>query len=69
MSQRNRERKPRASQGEDVRQVTLVKTRDILGELANRVEFGSERIIVTRRGKAAFALVSMKDYAALEGAA
>jgi prevent-host-death family protein len=42
--------------------VPLVRARDILGELANRVEFGKERILVTRRGRPALALVSIADY-------
>jgi prevent-host-death family protein len=48
--------------------VTLERTRRDLGDLANRVEFKEERLIVTRRGKPAFALVPIGDLAALTAA-
>jgi prevent-host-death family protein len=41
--------------------VSLKKARDILGELANRVEFREETIIITRRGKPAFGLVPLAE--------
>jgi prevent-host-death family protein len=40
-----------------------------LGTLLSRVEFGGERIAITRRGKKVAALVSAQDLETLDGAA
>jgi len=47
--------------------VTASEARDGFSELVNRVEYGGERIVVTRHGKPIAALVSASDLAALEG--
>ena len=39
----------------------IVRARTMLGELANRAGYGSERIKLTRRGKVLCALVSAAD--------
>lgn len=44
----------------------LSEARNSLPDIANRVAYGGERIIVQRRGKDVAALVSMADLRALE---
>ena len=46
--------------------VTSEEVRDQLGEIINRVAYGRERMIVTRRGKKLAALVPMEDLELLE---
>ena len=46
--------------------VPLAEARNRLSELANLVETTHERIIVTRNGRPAFALVSLDDIESLE---
>ena len=46
--------------------VPISKAREHLSELGNRVAFGGERVVVERRGKHLFALVSMEDMQLLE---
>jgi len=43
--------------------------KNTLGTLLSRVEYGGERIPITRRGKKVAALVSAQDLERLEGAA
>ena len=45
---------------------SLSQARDELSELANRVGFGGERVVLTRRGRPVAVLVSLADLAALE---
>ena len=44
----------------------LSEARNILPEAANRVAYGSERVVLQRRGKDVAVLVSMEDLALLE---
>ena len=46
--------------------VTSEEVRNQLGDIINRVAYGHERMIVTRRGKKLAALVSMDDLELLE---
>ena len=46
--------------------VTSEEVRDGLGELINRVAYGGERVMVTRRGKPVAALVSLEDLEFME---
>ena len=46
--------------------VTSEQVRDQLGEIINRVAYGHERMIVTRRGKRIAALVPIEDMDLLE---
>jgi prevent-host-death family protein len=46
--------------------VTSEEVRDQLGEIINRVAYGHERMVVTRRGKKLAALVPMEDLELLE---
>jgi prevent-host-death family protein len=46
--------------------VPISKARERLAEIANRVAFGGERVVVERRGKHLFALVSIEDMHLLE---
>jgi len=41
--------------------VSSEEVRDGLGELINRVAYGGERVMVTRRGKPVAAIVSKED--------
>lgn len=43
-------------------QVSIGQVKRDISELVNRVAFGGERVILTSRGKAKAALVSMEDY-------
>ena len=44
----------------------LRKREDVLGQLVGRVQYGRERIVLTRHGRPAAALVPMDDHEALE---
>jgi len=46
--------------------ISLTRARVDLSDIANRVKYGGERIVVAKNGKPAFALVSMEDVGALE---
>jgi prevent-host-death family protein len=46
--------------------ITTVKARGNFSEVINRVAYGKERIVVTRRGKRLAALVPMEDLNQLE---
>lgn len=46
--------------------VSSEQVRDGLGELINRVAFGGERVMVTRRGKKIVGIVSAKEMELLE---
>ena len=45
--------------------VTTAEARDRFADLVNRARYGGERIIVTRAGKPAVAIVSIADLEAL----
>lgn len=45
---------------------SITEARDVLGQLVGRVQYGHERIVLTRHGRAAAALVPMDDHEALE---
>jgi len=47
--------------------VSSENVRDGLGELINRVAYGGERVMVTRRGKKIVAIVSVEELELLEG--
>lgn len=47
-------------------QVSIGQVKRDISELANRVAFGGERIVLTSRGKPKAALVSIEDYERLE---
>ena len=46
--------------------VPVAQARDALGQLVGRVQYGQERIVLTRHGRPAAALVPMDDHEALE---
>jgi prevent-host-death family protein len=58
-------RRARAS-ANDLRTMTAASARSQFSEIVNRTAFGGERVVVTRRGKALAALVSIGDLALLE---
>ena len=45
----------------DVIKMTTVEARENFSELINQAAYGNERIILTRRGKALVAVVSLED--------
>lgn len=49
-------------------EITAEEARDALGNVLNRVEFGRERIVITRHGKQSVALVNMDDFKRLPAA-
>ncbi len=46
--------------------MTITKARDVLGQLVGRVQYGHERIVLTRHGKPAAAIVPIGDHQILE---
>lgn len=46
--------------------ISVVKARDQMADVLNRVAYSGERIILERRGKGVAAMVSMQDLALLE---
>lgn len=46
--------------------VTSEAVRDNLGDLINRVAYGGERVMVTRRGKSIVGIISAKELELLE---
>ena len=46
--------------------MTITEARDVLGQLVGRVQYGHERIVLTRHGRPAAALVPMDDHQTLE---
>lgn len=50
-------------------QFTADEARDDMREVLNRAEFAGERVVITRHGKPAAAVVSIADLEKLEGAA
>jgi prevent-host-death family protein len=46
--------------------VSTVAARSNLAEVVNRVAYGKERVVLTRRGRALAAVVPIEDMAALE---
>ncbi|MBI4492688.1 MAG: type II toxin-antitoxin system Phd/YefM family antitoxin [Chloroflexi bacterium] len=46
--------------------VSSSEAREDLSALLNRVAFGKERVILTRRGKALVAVIPVEDFALLE---
>ena len=63
---------PRAERGcrkgveHSVTEATISEVRDSLADLVNRVVYGHERVVLTRRGKQLAALVSLQDLELLE---
>jgi prevent-host-death family protein len=47
-------------------EVSTVDVREQLSELVNRVHYGKERVVVTRRGKRLIALVPVEDLELIE---
>lgn len=45
---------------------SITEASDVLGQLADRVQDGHERIVLTRHGKPAAAIVPIDDHEALE---
>lgn len=45
--------------------VGIVRARDILGDLVARASYGNERIVITKHGKDAAALIGMRDFGKL----
>ena len=48
--------------------MSVVKARDQLADVLNRVAYAGERVVLERRGKGVAAVVSMEDLALLEAA-
>lgn len=46
--------------------VPITEARDVLGQLVGRVQYGHERIVLTRHGRPAAALVPIDDHLTLE---
>ena len=46
--------------------VPIAEARDVLGQLVGRVQYGRERIVLTRHGRPAAALVPIDDHETLE---
>lgn len=46
--------------------VTVSEARERLADLANRVEYGNRRVIITRHGKPVAVLVSAADFLKLQ---
>ena len=46
--------------------ISTVKARENFSELINQAAYGKQKVILTRRGKALAALVSMEDYQLLQ---
>ena len=46
--------------------MTITEARDVLGQLVGRVQYGHERIVLTRHGKPAAAIVPIDDHQTLE---
>ncbi len=46
--------------------VPITEARDVLGQLVGRVQHGHERIVLTRHGKPAAAIVPIDDHQTLE---
>jgi len=46
--------------------ISTVKARENFSELINQAAYGKQKVILTRRGKALAALVSMEDYQMLQ---
>lgn len=61
MPETTKRRKPRTS-------VTADQARDDMKDVLNRAEFGGERVIITRHGKPAAAVVSIDDLEKIEAA-
>ena len=47
-------------------EVAMAKVRKNLSDAVNRVAYGKERVVLTRRGKGFVAIVSMEDLALIE---
>ena len=56
----------RVLKGEKMTTISMSEIRLKLSELANRVIYGGERVVVKKNNKPAFALVSMEDVELLE---
>lgn len=48
--------------------VTVEEARDGMKDLLNRAQFGGERVVITRHGKDAVAVVPLEDLAKIEAA-
>ena len=48
------------------RGMSISEARDVLGQLVGRVQYGHERIVLTRPGRPAAAIVPMDDHQTLE---
>jgi prevent-host-death family protein len=48
---------------------TLVRARDVLGEIVDRAAFDGQPTVITRRGRGAAVVISMRDFARLTAAA
>ena len=46
--------------------IPVTEARDVLGDVVGRVQYGRERIVLTRHGRPAAAVVPMSDYEVLE---
>ena len=60
------QRRNRVLKGEKMTTISMSEIRLKLSELANRVIYGGERVVVEKNNKPAFALVSMEDMELLE---
>lgn len=52
----------------DAEEVPLVRARDILGDLVDRALFDGRATLITRRGRAAAALIPISEYEKLTAA-
>jgi prevent-host-death family protein len=48
-------------------ELSALTVRDHFAEIVNRVAYGKERIVLTRRGKAVVGIVPLEDLRLLEG--
>lgn len=46
----------------DTKEMTIVRARDVLGEVVDEALYAGKRTIITRRGRPSAAVVSMADY-------
>jgi prevent-host-death family protein len=60
---------PESEEARKTSTVTASEARDSFADLVNRVEYGGERIVVTRHGRPIAALISAADLASLEAQA
>jgi prevent-host-death family protein len=63
-TRRQKEPSPTSSAAE----MTIVRARDVLGEVVDEALYAGKRTIITRRGRPSAAVVSMADYNRLKSA-